>query len=64
MGASNHTTDTRVGPATPELRAAVATADDGTELCTIYPTHADGETQTSTWVCAEAGSFVALRDVR
>lgn len=66
MEASDHPTDT---PTThdeteQELVARVVTADDGTELCTIYPQHVEDAAQTTTWVSAEEGSFVDLTDVR
>lgn len=64
MATSDSTTDVRVGPATPELCATLATADDGTRLCTIYPKRVEADAQTTTWISAEEGSFVALEDAR
>lgn len=64
MAASDHSTDIRVSPAGPEMCATLATADDGTTLCTIYPKQAEADAETSRWVSAEEGSYVALDDVR
>lgn len=64
MAASDHSTDIRVSPAGPDLCATLATADDGTTLCTIYPKQAEAEAQTTMWVSAQEGSYVALEDVR
>lgn len=62
----DHSTHHRTDPHAdaPEMCASVATADDGTALCTIYPKQAETDAQTAAWVCAEAGSFVSLDDVR
>lgn len=64
MVASDHSTDLRVNPAAPPLCAKLVTADDGTRLCTIYPERVESDAQTTTWISAEEGSFVALDDVR
>lgn len=64
MAASDHSTDLRVGLDGPELCATLATADDGTQLCTIYPKRVETDAQTTTWISAEEGSYVALDDVR
>ena len=64
MAATDHSNDIRVSPAGPDFRAKLATADDGTELCTIYPKDVEADAKTTTWISAEEGSFVALEEMR
>ncbi|UPV75367.1 hypothetical protein M0R89_04695 [Halorussus limi] len=47
-----------------DLRAVVEERDDGPDECTIYPPAADDEALVTEWITAEAGSYVALREIR
>ncbi|WP_255194886.1 DUF7511 domain-containing protein [Halorarius litoreus] len=64
MAAADHS-DLPVSPAdTYELSATLHRTDDGTVLCTIYPTDAEPDAQQTTWVCAKEGFFVSLDAIR
>lgn len=47
-----------------ELTARLATTDDGTTICTIYPPRVERQAQTTTWISAEEGSYVDAEQVR
>jgi|GEM_PF-3840701 len=45
----------------PSVRARI---DEDESACTLYPSDATGVELMSTWVSAEAGSYVALAEMR
>jgi len=44
--------------------ARVETYDDAPDECTIFPEDADADELPTTWVSAEAGSYVSLEAMR
>ena len=56
------------GLPTPDVRnqyaAIVVPDDDGSRECTIFPVDVTEEDLVTTWVSAEAGSYVALAEMR
>ncbi|MCL9813101.1 DUF7511 domain-containing protein [Natranaeroarchaeum aerophilus] len=45
-----------------ELRAIIEEYDDEADECTIFPSDVPNDRETTTWISAKAGSFVALDD--
>lgn len=48
----------------PDIQSVDARIDDGDAACTLYPSDANGVELMSTWVSADAGSYVAVADMR
>lgn len=44
--------------------ARIVTYDDAPDECTIFPADADADELPTTWVSAEAGSYVSLEEMR
>ncbi len=47
-----------------DIEFVMESTDLGNDQCTFYPRNGDEEEILSTWITAEAGSFVELADVR
>ena len=46
-----------------QCHAIIEASDDQPDICTIYSTAA-GDSVTTTWISAEAASYVSLEDIR
>lgn len=65
MAAEHGSHDAQRPPTTAhELTSRVATTDDGTTICTIYPPRVETQAQTTTWISAEEGSYVDAAEYR
>ena len=67
--ADERTDSPHVGDAQPTDREQVLLArveeyDDDPDECTVYPANATATELPTTWVSAEAGSFVSLEEMR
>ncbi|ELZ31639.1 transcriptional regulator [Halogeometricum pallidum JCM 14848] len=47
----------------PGLTAEIVLPRDGTAECTLFPPDSVGFERTTTWITAEEGSFVSLREM-
>ncbi|WP_254820945.1 DUF7511 domain-containing protein [Haloglomus halophilum] len=64
MSTDNHSFDRRTESFDePDLCVHLEEGPDGT-TCTIYPSEVPSHEQTTTWISADAGSYVTLSEIR
>lgn len=64
MSTTNHTSDRRPNRSDDRgLRAHLEPGGDGA-TCTLFPADVSAEELTTTWISADAGSYVTLTEMR
>lgn len=64
MSTDKHTLDRRTDAADePDLCVHLESGSDGT-TCTLYPSDVSAHEWTTTWISADAGSYVTLSEMR